>query len=996
MGRTRGVAPALLLWAAACGSKGGQSGGTGGSDGPGSLVGDLAVVSHSPADGAIQVAVDSEVRIRFDGVIVRDCLQDEDVHLRTAAGARVAGVFVLEGAGRDVVFRPAAPLAKETDYTLALSPFVCDTRGRLLGNGYSFSFRSYDDRPPSLVTSSVANGASGVDPRHTFQLQFDEQLDPRSLAAPARLRDVYGGTYAVEARVAGSTVTLDPVVDLAGDRSYVLAVADVRDRAGNALSSPWTASFRTAPDTTPPEVTGSWPTEEAGIGASPLIQPLVTFDESVDPLSVELASVALVDEYGNIADVNVVPSPDQRVLRLEPKLPLRSGRGYYFVVLGGQGGVTDVTGNPLLAGIAIALAVGEDATPPRVVESLPAADAVKVSINVEPELTWDEPLDPSWVGPELVGLLDDRGPVAADVSLHEGGRILRLTPRGHLRPDAAYAVTVRGGPFGVRDRAGNLLSGDLRLAFRTSAAARLPTLLLMPQDGHVVVPRNAKLAGLFDRPADPATVSATTVQVLAADNSPVPGRLELSRGDRRIRFVPEQPWPATSWFRIVVRGGPRGVRMQDGSWFSSDATSQFRTSTSSDATPPRVVATLNAAADDRKQLMQVPPSGFEVGVRGSDVLDYALDIGSTEVVLTGPGRTPTGESIFAAATAGPDRLTYLLPPDARLAPGDYEVVARISDLAGNTGTSEAVRFSVVDPSASRLPFERTHAVWTRFDLDRSGNGVPDFEDDLLALGLIAAGDPQGTNQRMIAVVRDGILARANTLFGRATDGARTDAGAVSMRLTHRRPLGVPHMQIACGGNDPEGPRNRTYGADSTGVLGRAFFDMYNGQLNDLNIASNPGLGVFPGEMLLFQARIHLRVYPAYVTTFARTFLPLSPHMGGSPAGSVAGDAAVLDPSFNYMTGTPTQRARYDVIFRAADDWAAAIGVILAHEIGHSVGLVAEGPSPLGLHGDASLHNHLASATDVMASAVGYDALVLLDYSFRDLDMAYLRQRLILR
>ena len=39
---------------------------------------------------------------------------------------------------------------------------------------------------------------------------------------------------------------------------------------------------------------------------------------------------------------------------------------------------------------------------------------------------------------------------------------------------------------------------------------------------------------------------------------------------------------------------------------------------------------------------------------------------------------------------------------------------------------------------------------------------------------------------------------------------------------------------------------------------------------------------------------------------------------------------------------------------------------------------------------------LAGSADVMSAAVGYDSLVLLDYSFRDLNIAYLRQRLVLR
>ena len=70
--------------------------------------------------------------------------------------------------------------------------------------------------------------------------------------------------------------------------------------------------------------------------------------------------------------------------------------------------------------------------------------------------------------------------------------------------------------------------------------------------------------------------------------------------------------------------------------------------------------------------------------------------------------------------------------------------------------------------------------------------------------------------------------------------------------------------------------------------------------------------------------------------------------------------------------------------------------VLAHEIGHSIGLVAKGASPTGLHGDASLHNAFSEASDVMSAAVGYDSLVSLNYVFRDVNLAYMRQRLMLK
>jgi len=159
---------------------------------------------------------------------------------------------------------------------------------------------------------------------------------------------------------------------------------------------------------------------------------------------------------------------------------------------------------------------------------------------------------------------------------------------------------------------------------------------------------------------------------------------------------------------------------------------------------------------------------------------------------------------------------------------------------------------------------------------------------------------------------------------------------------------------------------------------------------------SPGLGVFPAEMFLYQADIHRQVWPSFQTMWAQRFLPLCPAIGGTPAGSDPLDAVVLVSGFDIDHANSTQRARWRAVMDAIDDWAVVTGTVLAHEVGHAVGLVAPGAAPGGLYGDASLHNANASAAEVMAPAVGYEAILSLTYAFRDLDIAYLRHRIVQR
>jgi hypothetical protein len=233
-----------------------------------------------------------------------------------------------------------------------------------------------------------------------------------------------------------------------------------------------------------------------------------------------------------------------------------------------------------------------------------------------------------------------------------------------------------------------------------------------------------------------------------------------------------------------------------------------------------------------------------------------------------------------------------------------------------------------------------------------------------------------------------VLAQCHRLFGRSAGGDPGGAESIALRLTADQPRGMAYAEIACAGFDPEGDPSRQIGQRSTGTLGRAWFDYRNGSLSDSNVGTRPGLGVFPAELFLFEARIHRQVYPSFVTSFGRAFVLLAPGLGGTPAGMHFG--------FDYAIASSSQRARFNVVFQALDEWSTAIGTILAHEIGHSVGLVAAGPNPFGLHGDASLHDELSTGTDVMAPALGYDALVHLQYRFRDLNTAYLRQRVLMQ
>ncbi|HEX6810245.1 MAG TPA: Ig-like domain-containing protein [Planctomycetota bacterium] len=982
---------ALALAFAACSQ--------GGSTNPGAASSSFGVVhllGHAPAKDAVQVPADSTITLDFDAAMALDSFGDEDTWLRKAGSSQnVPGTFARAGSTR-VVFTPSALLDLESDYEFQLSSLTCDEAGRILDVTVLFAFRTLDTTPPHIVSIDVPDNSQNESRTRTFTVTYSEPIASSSVSSGTlMLRDVFGQRYEAAYTVAGALVTLDPYADLPGSRHcFLITKAGITDRAGNEVGIDGRTGFRTEADTVAPRVLAAWPPMNQ-TGVSPLVQPTFTFDESMDPASVEAASLLFQDQFGSLVPFAIESDPTQRLLRVRPTVALQSNRTYTMAFMLGSAAATDVSGNGLAATQGLAFTTGNDVTAPVVGTSSPADGEQRVPGTVIADVVFSEPLDGAWVSNDTVSLLVNGEPWTAVVEMPAPDAI-RITPVLTLPTDAECLVRLLSGHSGLRDLAGNVLASDPELSFTTSSDPGVPQVLMLPPEGATGIAPSSAVSFAFDAPMDPATLDLDSVRVTDDAGLPLTGTLAIGAGNRVVTFTPAPPLSPSTYYRLRVVGGSQGARRASGNWFPADQNARFRTGSWNDTQAPIVTVTVNGIHQSRLPGLIVPSSGFTIDVAATDNVSQWADMGTTEVTLHGTGSGPGASTLLAAAKLGYGSFQVVLPPEAPLTEGAWNMVVTVRDLSGNLGSSSPLALTVAAPSARVTPFERTQVVWVRTDLDRIGTGMSDFDGDLLLLGFNTAGDPIGTNAWMRNLVLNGILAKGNHLYGRGTRGEPLGPGSVGLRFTKRMPIGLPHTQIALGGFDPEGSRTRTYGDESTGILGRAYYDYGNDNPSERNTSTSPGLGVFCREMWLYQTRIHLQVWPSYQTSFAQKFQPICPDMGGTPAGSHAHDAVVLSTDFDYAAATTAQRARWQVVMDAADDWASVMGVVLAHEVGHSVGLVAPGPAPTGLYGDSSLHDTFAGASDVMAPAVGYEAMITLDYRFRDLDLAYLLHRVLLR
>ncbi len=461
--------------------------------------------------------------------------------------------------------------------------------------------------------------------------------------------------------------------------------------------------------------------------------------------------------------------------------------------------------------------------------------------------------------------------------------------------------------------------------------------------------------------------------------------------------------------------------------------------------------TLTTGGSHLGGILQVPPNGFTIDLTYEDPGGSGVSTNSANLTVTCNNTVsgqPAGTNLVPLFPGGNVTLTatnatLLVPGTLAFPAGANTITVTVRDVAGNARTRQ-FRFTVVTPTAIMLPLDASkNTDWNLFfdrDFDLQSrldtvnyqvnlpptdavetDGIADFDSDLFGLGLRSAsgsGNVTGVALSMNQAARNWVINR--TIFylyrhyGRATTdwneepGANRNPGFAAIRAFTTAT--TPRIQFFHNASPQAGQNNFGVGGLSANGFanGRAFYDPQNKAVEDNGTqAAGSQLGVFTGGLLfIFDGSppspfVKTRLLFDTLTPFRRTG-DASTQLG-VPLGTDANDPDILSPTQDPATFTGTKLTRYRTVLRAMDAVARFTAATLAHEIGHSIGLVDDDQPGAGHYGrcfNATAH-HIdlrayfpGAAQDVMSGSGDLTAKSEGATGFNELERAYLNHRIV--
>lgn len=629
------------------------------------------VILTNPLPDAVGVSDTVTLYAAFSEPMAPASLSSTTFVLTDAAGVDLAASVVYNGPTPIALLTPAAPLAFDAEYSVAVTTNATDLAGNHLASDYVWTFHTAlrDVTPPEVILTSPVEGLTTAALDVAIFAAFSEPMNPATIT---------GATFGVKGpgnadvpgvvQYRGGTAVAEflPAAPLLPGTIYIATItAAASDVAGNTMVNDYAWTFRTVgADTTRPFVTLTNPA--ANTTGVPLdVVVLAAFSEPMNPGTVTDTTFLLTGP--GAAPIAGTVSILGLTAMFSPDAPLSTSVDYTATI---TTTAADLAGNQLAAPYSWTFRTLSplDAEAPRVVLTNPDDGASDVASDADLLVAFSETMDAASVSTSTFtvqgpGLTD----VPGTVSYSFVSPIAIFLPDSPLLDGVTYTATIT---TGATDLAGNALAADYVWQFTTAAPgdSTAPVVVLtFPADGATNVATDTLVLASFNEPMDPGSFGGGNV-ALDCDG-PVAGVITFVELTAIVTFTPDAPLPPGTTCTATLDG------MTDlaGNALVGPYAWTFTTAAAPDTTAPFVLFT-----SPLDQSLQVPVDAIQIAAF-NEPMDSASVLVSFSLVDADLLPVSGSTSFDGAFTA-----TFV--PDASLLSATTytaTISAAASDLAGN-------------------------------------------------------------------------------------------------------------------------------------------------------------------------------------------------------------------------------------------------------------------------------------------------------------------------
>ena len=264
------------------------------------------VVNNNPADGAVNVLINTNVTIQFDMTMDTGA---SSMDVEDEYGQDVAGTIqwrTTTVTNDTIVFIPQNGLKPSTGYR-----YECNAQSATGGLWFDASFITKfsmaDITPPTVLTNYPYSNMPNAWVGDSIYIRFSEAMNPSSITTAGNITLAgpgIGGTgdYSVNYDIGSGDVEVRKNTPFAAASTYTVTVTtNVRDVRGNPLKNPYSWSFQTgAADITPPTVVKTIPVNgDIKVSASPTPVIYAFFSEKMTEATLNSSNITLHDDTDN-------------------------------------------------------------------------------------------------------------------------------------------------------------------------------------------------------------------------------------------------------------------------------------------------------------------------------------------------------------------------------------------------------------------------------------------------------------------------------------------------------------------------------------------------------------------------------------------------------------------------------------------------------------------------------------------------------------------------